>query len=148
MASQIYRTCYVLTPNNNAKHYLDSPKNNSNKPSTSPKISPFSSYQTSTLKVPPPSSFTNRQVTGDKIVTPGAIVQLVFTTRLATEKDYTKATSLISTGDSSSEDSDIEEDNVDILIGRKTSHNDGDPVPIPLVHAPHFPLVPYPHAQC
>ena len=80
-----------------------------------------------------------RTVTGDKIVTPGAIVQLVFTTRLATEKDYV-AEPKAPSPESSSEDSDIEED-VDILIGRKKSHNDGDPVPIPLAHAPYFPLV-------
>jgi hypothetical protein len=81
-------------------------------------------------------------VMGDKIVTAGAIVQLVFTTRLATENDY-KTTSIkpISPGESSSDDSDIEEDDVDILIGRKKSHNDGEPVPIPLTHAPYFPLV-------
>src|SRR5271169_2429900 len=78
-------------------------------------------------------------VTGDKIVTPGAIVQLVFTTRLATEKDYL-AEPKASSPESSSEESDIEED-VDVLIGRKKSHNDGDPVPIPLAHAPYFPLV-------
>src|SRR5271154_5274834 len=81
-------------------------------------------------------------VTGDKIVTAGAIVQLVFTTRLATENDYkTTPVKPVSPGESSSDDSDIEEDDVDILIGRKKSHNDGEPVPIPLAHAPYFPLV-------
>jgi len=81
-------------------------------------------------------------VTGDKIVTAGAIVQLVFTTRLATENDYkTTPVKPVSPGESSSDDSDIEEDDVDILIGRKKSHNDGEPVPIPLTHAPYFPLV-------
>jgi hypothetical protein len=81
-------------------------------------------------------------VSGDKIVTPGAIVQLVFTARLATEKDYVKGLKSGSTTEASSDDSDIDEDDVDILIGRKKSHNDGDPVPIPLAHAPYFPLVP------
>jgi hypothetical protein len=82
-------------------------------------------------------------VTGDKIVTPGAIVQLVFTTRLATEKDYAQGVKPGSNAESSSDDSDIEEDDVDILIGRKKSHNDGNPVPIPLAHSPYFPLVPF-----
>ena len=81
-------------------------------------------------------------VTGDKIITPGAIVQLVFTARLATEKDYMKGLKSGSTTEGSSDDSDIDEDDVAILIGRKKSHNDGDPVPIPLAHAPYFPLVP------
>jgi hypothetical protein len=107
----------------------------------------------STLKVPNTrfSSSLLTIVVGDKIVTPGAIVQLVFTTRLATEQDYTKAASSkpISTKESSSSDSDGEqEDDIDILIGRKKSHNDGSPVPIPLVHAPHFPLVPPPSPHC
>ena len=79
-------------------------------------------------------------VLGDKIVTPGAIVQLVFSTRLATEKDYNTGLNSDSTTEPS-DDSDIDEDNVDILIGRKKTHNDGDPVPIPLTHAPFFPLV-------
>lgn len=82
---------------------------------------------------------------GDKIITPGAIVQLVFTTRLATEKDFMKGVKSNSTTETSSDESDIDEDDVDILIGRKKSHNDGHPVPVPLAHAPYFPLVsPYP----
>jgi|SRR5579859_5322688 len=81
------------------------------------------------------------KVPGDKIVTPGAIVQLVFTTRLATEKDYLPtATKPDVLGDSSSDDSDIEDD-VDVLIGRKRSYNDGEPTPIALAHAPYFPQV-------
>lgn len=82
-------------------------------------------------------------VTGDKLVTPGAIVQLVFTARLATEKDHLQGAKANSVTESSSDDSDVEEDDIDILIGRKKSHNDGDPVPIPLAHAPYFPLVPF-----
>jgi translocation protein SEC63 len=31
------------------------------------------------------------------------------------------------------------EKDVDILIGRKRAHNDGEPVPIPLAHVPYFP---------
>ena len=82
---------------------------------------------------------------GDKIITPGAIVQLVFTTRLATEKDFMKGVKSNSTTETPSDESDIDEDDVDILIGRKKSHNDGHPVPIPLAHAPYFPLVsPFP----
>ena len=83
-------------------------------------------------------------VTGDKIITPGSIVQLVLTTRLASEKDYMTEPKTDAT-ESSSEDSDIEED-VDILIGRKKAHNDGAPVPIPLAHAPYFPLVNPPYS--
>ena len=80
-------------------------------------------------------------VSGDKIITPGAIVQLIFTARLATEKDYMKGLKPNSTTEASSDDSDIDEDDVDTLIGRKKLHNDGDAVPIPLAHAPYFPLV-------
>ena len=87
-------------------------------------------------------------MTGDKIITPGAIVQLVFTARLATEKDYIKGLKSDSTTETPSDDSDVDEDDVDILIGRKKSHNDGDPVPIPLAHAPYFPLVPPSENQC
>jgi len=81
----------------------------------------------------------NILVTGDKIITPGAIVQLVFTARLATEKDYSEKPESNSP-EPSSEDSDIEDD-INVLIGRKKSHNDGVPVTIPLAHAPYFPLV-------
>jgi translocation protein SEC63 len=82
------------------------------------------------------------EVTGDKIVTPGAIVKLVFSARLATPKDFDAKTN--SNGSTSSEpssdNSDVEEeDDVDILIGRKRAHNDGEPVPIPLAHVPYFP---------
>ena len=79
-------------------------------------------------------------VTGDKIITPGAIVQLVFLARLATAEDFTEKKEG-STMDTSSDESDIDEDDVDILIGRKRSHNDGEPVAIPLAHAPYFPIV-------
>jgi translocation protein SEC63 len=81
------------------------------------------------------------EVTGDKIVTPGAIVQLVFSARLATPKDFdAKANGNGSaSSEPSSDDSDVDEDDVDILIGRKRSHNDGEPVPIPLAHVPYFP---------
>jgi translocation protein SEC63 len=79
------------------------------------------------------------EVTGDKIVTPGAIVKLVFSARLATPKDFdAKANGNGSTSEPSSDDSDVEDD-VDILIGRKRAHNDGEPVPIPLAHVPYFP---------
>jgi len=91
------------------------------------------------LKVPKVSDSRLTIVTGDKIITPGAIVQLVFTTRLATEKDYKAGA--VSPVESSSDDSDVGEDDVDILIGRKKAHNDGEPAPTPLTHAPHFPLV-------
>jgi hypothetical protein len=41
----------------------------------------------------------------------------------------------------SSDDSDVDEDDVDVLIGRKKAHKDGDPQPLPLAHIPYFPLV-------
>jgi len=79
-------------------------------------------------------------VTGDKIVTPGAIVQLIFSARLATPEDFdSKINGNRTTSEPSSDDSDVDEDDVDILIGRKRSHNDGEPVPIPLAHVPYFP---------
>ena len=78
-------------------------------------------------------------VTGDDIVTPGAIVQLIFTARRATKKDFEDG--LKSTTDICNDDSDADEDDVEVLIGRKKAHNDGDPVPQPLAHAPYFPLV-------
>lgn len=82
-------------------------------------------------------------MTGDKIITPGAIVQLVFTTRLATDKDYrsdgVKPTSDTNDSLSSGSESDNEEEDVDILIGRKKRQNDGTPTPLPLAHAPYFP---------
>jgi hypothetical protein len=74
-------------------------------------------------------------------VTPGAIVQLVFTARLAMEDDYKVGLQSGSFDNSSNEDSEIEEDDVDILIGSKKSHSDGDPVPLALAHAPYFPVV-------
>jgi len=81
-------------------------------------------------------------VPGDKIVTPGAIVQLIFTARLATEKDFQSSplTEKPAT-EPSRDDSDVDEDDVDVLIGRKKAHKDGDPQPLPLAHAPYFPLV-------
>jgi hypothetical protein len=81
------------------------------------------------------------EVTGDKIVMPGAIVQLVFSASLATPTNFdSKANGKGSTSsEPSSDDSDVEEDDVDILIGRKRSPNDGEPVPIPLAHVPYFP---------
>jgi preprotein translocase subunit Sec63 len=94
----------------------------------------------STLKVCIPGVITNL-VSGDKIITPGAIVQLVFTTRLATEDDYKTSIKPEVTDTSSTDDSDIEEDDVEFLINRKKANLDGDSVVIPLAHAPYFPLV-------
>jgi hypothetical protein len=87
------------------------------------------------------SSTETNLVPGDKIITPGAIVQLVFTARLATEKDIQSPTTEKSTTETLKDDSDVDEDDVDILIGRKKAHRDGDPEPIPLAHAPYFPIV-------
>jgi hypothetical protein len=78
-------------------------------------------------------------VTGDKIVTPSAIVQLVFTTRLATEKDHRSSKSDPQPVANDNEDTDDED--LDVLIGRKDLHKDNASVPIPMAHAPYFPQV-------
>ena len=80
------------------------------------------------------------RVPGDKIVTPAAIVQLVFETRLATEQDYQSGLKRQSKTESTKDDSDEDEADIDILIGRK-KRDDGEPVPMPLAHAPYFPFV-------
>ena len=80
-------------------------------------------------------------MTGDKIVTPGAIVQLTFTTRLATPKDYSNLTPN-SIEESSKDHPDVDEDEHDVSGATKKSSNDGNASPIPLAHAPYFPLVP------
>jgi hypothetical protein len=64
----------------------------------------------------------------------------VFTTRLAVEKDYSGGFKSESTLDMS-DNSDIDEDDIDTLIGRKKSPNDGEAVRSTLAHAPFFPLV-------
>ena len=78
-------------------------------------------------------------MTGDKIVTPSAIVQLIFTTRLATEKDHRSPKSDSQTVVNNNDDTDDED--IDVLIGRKDLHRDNDLVPIPMAHAPYFPEV-------
>ena len=86
-------------------------------------------------------SVVNLLVTGDKIITPGAIVQLVFTTGLATDNDHYSSPKSPSDDKEllSGSESDNEEEDVDILTGRKKRSNDGTPTLIPLAHAPYFP---------
>ena len=78
-------------------------------------------------------------MTGDKIVTPSAIVQLVFTTRLATENDHKSPKSESQTVVNDNDDTDDED--IDVLIGRKDLHKDNASVPVPVAHAPYFPQV-------
>jgi hypothetical protein len=67
---------------------------------------------------------------------------LIFTTRLATREDYANKLSIEPSQQLDTSDiSDVDEDNIDILIGRKKSHEDGEAVKSALVHAPYFPLV-------
>src|ERR1700738_2614179 len=103
--------------------------------STLPNRSPFWLCQTSTSKVKI-LSLANL-VPGDEIVTPGAIVQLVFSVRLAIEQDY----SMTENSNTSVElpETNIEEDDVGILIDQRPTLNDSKLVP--LAHAPYFPLV-------
>jgi hypothetical protein len=77
-------------------------------------------------------------VTGDKIVTPSAIVQLVFTTRLATEKDHRSKSDPQPVAN---DNEDTDDEDLDVLIGRKDLHKDNASVPIPMAHAPYFPQV-------
>ena len=67
---------------------------------------------------------------------------MVFTTRLATEKDHQSPKSETpTTVVAENKEEDIDEEEIDVLIGRKKLHNDGDPVPLPMAHAPYFPEV-------
>src|ERR1700736_4352084 len=106
---------------------------------TLPNRSPFWLCQTSTSKVKI-LSLANL-VPGDEIVTPGAIVQLVFSVRLAIEQDYSMTENSNTSVELPVNETNIEEDDVDILIDQRSSLNDGKLVPIPLAHAPYFPLV-------
>ncbi|KAG0656762.1 secretory subunit [Rhodotorula mucilaginosa] len=76
------------------------------------------------------------QVTGEKIVTPGAIVSFTLKLRLAPPGQAPQATaaadSLHDAGNAEGEEKSVEE-----LIGR--SKADEGVVPTPLAHAPHFP---------
>jgi translocation protein SEC63 len=90
-----------------------------------------------------PPALALRAVAGDKIVTPSAIVELVYTVHLANQEDDSQAP--LADGNASSspaEDSDVDEDDLDNITGRKKLNNDSDSTPIPLVHAPYFPSVP------
>ena len=80
----------------------------------------------------------SQTVTGEKIVTPGAIVSFTLKLRLAPPGQAPQATaaadSLHDAGNAEGEEKSVEE-----LIGR--SKADEGVVPTPLAHAPHFPKV-------
>ena len=57
-------------------------------------------------------NLTNTQVPGDKIVTPAALVQIVFDTRLATEEDYKTGFKEESNNESKADSGDDDEEDV------------------------------------
>jgi len=80
-------------------------------------------------------------VLGDKIITPNALVQVVYTARLATEEDFQKPSS--PTENSTKSDAKRpDEDDLEVLLDRKNTIQGEDITPTPLVHAPYFPIVP------
>ena len=60
---------------------------------------------------------------------------------MATEQDYSMTENSNTSVELPVNETNIEEDDVDILIDQRSSLNDGKLVPIPLAHAPYFPLV-------
>jgi translocation protein SEC63 len=78
-------------------------------------------------------------VTGEKIVTPGAIVSFTLKLRLTPPGQVVEKSEVF---DVSKTNDDIEgdEQSVEELIGRRSKKEEGI-VPTPLAHAPHFPKV-------
>ncbi|GAA5910707.1 hypothetical protein JCM5296_006819 [Sporobolomyces johnsonii] len=77
------------------------------------------------------------QVTGEKIVTPGAIVSFTLKLRLAPPGKATSQPEILNVSKGVDE-IEGEEQSIDELIGRRNTKEDGV-VPTPLAHAPHFP---------
>lgn len=77
---------------------------------------------------------TQFRVYGEKQILSSSIVYLYFHVLLQDIRDFTATEGDI-------EDSDYEEEDVDILIGRKSCKNDGDKQQLPPAHTPFYPEV-------